>query len=249
MPSTVAIIQARIGSKRLPGKTLLKLAGKPVLQWVVEAAKRVPNIDVVVVATPDALIEQWCKDEHISIVRGPEDDVLGRYATVARKYGADVVVRLTADCPFLDSAVISDVVRLREMRDARYARAWGYPDGLDVECFTTEVLLEAAAKAVRIYDREHVTPYIQSTSIKRWADALCPLGDMSKERWTLDTEADFSFCARVAEHLRGVPSYQAILYILDQYPRLREINNATAFPPLPARDDVHAGSERCAAAD
>src|SRR6185312_2563921 len=137
---TVAIIQARMGSIRLPGKVLADLAGKPVLAWVVRAARAASGVDDVWVATStaagDDIVAAWCKANGVSVHRGSENDVLDRYVGAARASGAQVVVRITADCPFLDPAVIAQTIRLRLITGGAYASnvdppTW--PDGLDCE--------------------------------------------------------------------------------------------------------------------
>src|SRR3974390_72035 len=106
---TVAIIQARMGSSRLPGKVLADLAGRPAIAWVTRAARAVLGIDDVWIATStaatDDVIAAWCQANGVAVHRGPENDVLGRYAGAAKASGADVVVRITGDCPLLDPAV------------------------------------------------------------------------------------------------------------------------------------------------
>jgi spore coat polysaccharide biosynthesis protein SpsF (cytidylyltransferase family) len=212
---TVAIIQARLGSSRLPGKVFLRLNGKPVLQWVVEAAKRAIGVDDVMVATPDIAITQWCAEHGVWCVRGSEHDVLARYRQAAVAANAHTIVRLTADCPFLDDRVISDVLMLRERQAADYATTQFYPDGLDVECFTANTLFRAATEDMSDYGREHVTTLMRIHDSFRRAYLACPLGDLSNCRWTLDTEEDFRFCEDIARGLGDmVPSYQAILHVL-----------------------------------
>jgi glutamate-1-semialdehyde 2,1-aminomutase/spore coat polysaccharide biosynthesis protein SpsF len=165
---TVAIIQARMGSTRLPDKVLADLAGKPVLAWVVRAARATLGVDDIWVATStaagDDAIAAWCRANGTSFHRGSESDVLDRYAGAAKSSDADVVIRLTADCPLLDPAVIGQTVRLRAMTGADYASnidppTW--PDGLDCEVVTAAALRAAAAEATRPSDREHVTPFIR----------------------------------------------------------------------------------------
>ena len=167
--SVLAVIIARMGSTRLPGKVLMKLGGLPTLLWVIAAAQRAYGIDEVIVATTtepaDDAIAERCAYEEVLCYRGAEHDVLARVAAAARTIaGTTVVVRLTADCPFVDPDVIGAVVRLRKMTGAAYAsnvspRTW--PDGLDVEAFTTKALFAAEAEATRPIDRECVTTWIQ----------------------------------------------------------------------------------------
>jgi glutamate-1-semialdehyde 2,1-aminomutase len=233
---TVAIIQARMGSTRLPGKVLMTLAGEPVLAWMARAARAVLGIDEVWIATSDAAeddaVARWCDEHKVPVHRGSEHDVLDRYAGAAKASAADVVVRLTADCPFLDPQVVAQTVRLRAVTGASYASnidppSW--PDGLDCEVLTIDVLLAAAAEATRRTDREHVTPFVRNNRARFPAETLVsPLPNLARERWTLDTPADLAFLSAVAEHLpRGrPPSYLEVLAVLDREPKLREINSA-----------------------
>ena len=121
---TVAIAMARMGSTRVPGKVMRDLGGKPVLRWTIDAIKA-SMVDEVVLATStlpaDDVIEAYCKEHKIECFRGSEADVLDRYYQCAKQYHADIVLRFTCDCPFLDPNVINEVVKLREMTDASYA--------------------------------------------------------------------------------------------------------------------------------
>lgn len=228
---TVAIIQARMGSTRLPGKVLMQLATKPVLQWVVEAASLAMEVDQVVVATSmlraDDKIANWCAKNDVNCFRGSESDVLDRFRRTAWEYEANIVLRLTADCPFHDPEVIDQVVRLRKMTGASYCSnteppTW--PDGLDVECFTFEALDAAHQEAVRQTDRDCVTRFIVRNQHRFPAATLtCPLPGLHKERWVLDTAADYEFCKALARQIAH-PSYLEILRILDVQPQLRELN-------------------------
>jgi glutamate-1-semialdehyde 2,1-aminomutase/spore coat polysaccharide biosynthesis protein SpsF len=233
---TVAIIQARMGASRLPGKVLRKLGDDVVLAWVTHAARSTCGIDEVLIATsrgaPDDAVAQWASDNKVSVYRGSEDNVLERYAGAAKASGADVVVRLTADCPFLDPQVIGQTVRLRAVTAAAYASnvdppTW--PDGLDCEVFTIAALNAAAAEATRQSDREHVTPFIRNNRARFPAESLiAPLPGLSGERWTLDTPADLDFLSAVAERLDcgKPPSFLDVLAVLDREPKLRAINAA-----------------------
>src|SRR5689334_15377539 len=206
---TVAIIQARMGSARLPGKVLADLAGKPVLAWVVRAAHAALGVDDVWVATStaaaDEAIAAWCKDNKVAVHRGSENDVLDRYAGAAKASGAQIVVRLTADCPLLDPAVIAQTIRLRSMTDVDYASnvdppTW--PDGLDCEVLTVKALLAAAAEATRASDREHVTPFVRNNRDRFTAETLvAPLPGLTAERWTLDAPEDLALLSALAKQL------------------------------------------------
>ena len=231
---TVAIVQARMGSNRLPGKVLADLAGRPALGWVVRAARAVPAIDAVWVATStnasDDPIAAWCEANQVPLCRGAEQDVLDRYAKAIAASGAEVVVRITADCPFFDPAVAGQAIRLRHVTGADYAsnvdpQTW--PDGLDCEVVTASALLAAAAEAKRPSDREHVTPFVRNNRTRfTWETLIAPLPGLRGERWTLDTAEDLQFLQEVARRIPAdhVPSYLDILAIIDREPQLRKIN-------------------------
>ena len=161
----VAIIQARMGSTRFPGKVLKHLLDKPLLEWVVNACQNIPLIDEVIVATTtelsDAPIVEWCNTNKIKAFRGNESDVLSRYYEAAKSVQADIIMRITADCPLLDPHLAGQVLYFIVSDNADYAcnvlpPTW--PDGLDCEAFTFRSLEVAYKKAIRKSDREHVTP-------------------------------------------------------------------------------------------
>ena len=232
--SVTAVIIARMGSTRLPGKVLMDLGGrKKVLSWVVDAARMSPGIDRAIVATStlpgDDLIATWCRIDGTPYYRGSESDVLARVAGAVRATDdTRIVVRLTADCPFLDREVIGAVVRLQKMTGCDYAsnvspRTW--PDGLDVEAFTVEALFAAEAEATRPIDRECVTTWIARNRSRFPAQTLiCPLPGLERERWVLDTDQDMQFCRIIADELYRPASYLDILAVLDRRPGLRDIN-------------------------
>lgn len=231
---TVAIIQARMGSTRLPGKVMKKLNGLEALAWTARAARAARGIDEVWIATSgnagDDAVALWAEHNDVPVHRGPEHDVLERYAGAARASGAEVIVRLTADCPLLDPAVIAQVVGLRAMTGVDYASnidppTW--PDGLDCEVVTVPALFTAAREAVRSFDREHVTPFIRNNRSRfSTRNLAAPLPGLAEQRWTLDTKADLEFLASVTKQLprNRPPTYLEVLAVLDREPRLREIN-------------------------
>jgi glutamate-1-semialdehyde 2,1-aminomutase/spore coat polysaccharide biosynthesis protein SpsF len=237
--TTAAIIQARMGSTRLPGKVLMDLGGDAVLGWVVTAAQAIPGVDQVVVATSqaegDAAILDWCAARGVRSVAGPEDDVLERYRLAAEEAGAERILRITADCPLLDPWVCGQVLTLLERSGADYASNFdprGWPDGLDCEAFTRAALEDAAAHATRPLEREHVTPYLRAHRARfRVVNLRCPIPAIADERWTVDRPGDLDFVRAVVERLPGgaPASFLDVLRVLDANPELREIN----------RDSVH----------
>lgn len=231
---TIAIIQARISSTRLPGKVLLDLQGIPVLAWVVRAAKAISGIDGVIVATStddaDDAIANWCKNNKVKCSRGSLDDVLGRFANAARDNNADVVMRITADCPLLDPAICGAVLRLFKNHNLDYASNTApstWPDGLDCEVFSTKALYAAEKEARLKSEREHVTPFIYHNQYRfNVGNLTCPIQNLQVERWTLDNAEDLEFLDKIASHLpKGrAPSYLEVLEVLDKIPDIREIN-------------------------
>jgi glutamate-1-semialdehyde aminotransferase/spore coat polysaccharide biosynthesis protein SpsF (cytidylyltransferase family) len=234
MTRAVAIIQARMGSTRLPDKVLMDLAGRTVLGWVVRAALAVPGIDDVVVATSTAAgddrIAAWCERETVACFRGSESDVLSRFAGAARMARSDIVMRITADCPFFDPNVSGALLALLRRGGGDYAgnvdpATW--PDGLDCEIVTRWALDAAAEEATRPSDREHVIPFIRNNRARFATRTLhCPLPGLAGERWTLDTPADLTFLRTVAPHLRAdrPPGYLEVLALLDANPDWRKLN-------------------------
>ena len=233
--TVVAIIQARMGASRLPGKVLEDLAGKPVLAWVNDAARATPGVDRVCVATSDNgvddTIADWCEANDVTCHRGPEDDVLTRFVIAATAEKADIVMRLTADCPLLDPAVCAQVLQLMKRSETDYASnvdPASWPDGLDCETFTIKALNEASAEATRKSEREHVTPFIRHRRRRYAARNLsCPLPGLAVERWTLDTVEDLEFLRAVTAKLGDLsrPTTLAeVLAVLDANPELRDIN-------------------------
>lgn len=236
MTKVVAVIQARMGSQRLPGKVLKDLGDRPALDWCVEAALHAPGVDEVVVATStlheNDVIVDYAKTKKVGIFIGSETDVLSRFIGVANSRNADVLVRLTGDCPFLDPAVISEVIQLRGMKHAEYATNTdppSYPDGLDVEVFTRAALEAAHKEATRGTDRDCVTRFMVRNRHRFPASNLvCPLPGMVSERWVLDSPEDYLFLTEIVSRLKDKtkpPSYLEILRILDQEPHLRSINS------------------------
>lgn len=237
---TIAIAQARMGSTRVPGKVMRDLSGFPVLRWTVNALKMAPGIDEIVLATStlpaDDVIYEYCVKNGISAFRGSESDVLDRYYQCAKEFGADIILRLTCDCPFLDPAVIGEVIRLRKITGADYACNVDpptYPDGMDVEVFTFDALETAWKEATRASDRDTVTQFISRNRARfKAVNLTCPLPGLAKERWVLDTEDDWKFCEALANEMvfqaKGEQyeksTYLKILEILDQKPELRLLN-------------------------
>jgi spore coat polysaccharide biosynthesis protein SpsF len=201
----VAIVQARVGSTRLAGKVLLDICGAPLLLHVVERVRAARTIEEVVIATTtaeeDRAILDLAAEHEIPAYAGSVDDVLDRFYRAARRYGAEVVVRVTADDPFKDPDVIDRVVsRLQGDPALDYVSNTirpTYPEGLDIEAFTFAALERAWREAKLPSEREHVTPYIWKHTDRFRSLNVENDEDLSSWRWTLDYEADLEFTRRV----------------------------------------------------
>jgi glutamate-1-semialdehyde 2,1-aminomutase/spore coat polysaccharide biosynthesis protein SpsF len=221
----IAIIQARMGSTRFPGKVLADLNGKTLLQHVVERAQKIPTIDDVIVATStlelDNAIQDWCLNYKVNCFRGDEADVLKRFYETAEANKADIVVRITADCPLLDPNLAGQILHLVAHCGADYASnilppTW--PDGLDCEAFTFDALKDAYNNAHRSSDREHVTPYILNNQhqfkVRNIASAS---PELRAHRWVVDLPEDLEYVAKILLHSTENPSTWDILDTLHQH--------------------------------
>jgi spore coat polysaccharide biosynthesis protein SpsF len=231
----VAILQARMSSTRLPGKVLAEVVGKPLLEHVVRRARQAQMLNQVVVATTtepsdDALV-RFCVENNIPCFRGQVNDVLDRYYQAALRFDADVIVRLTADCPLLDPLVIDKVVGLFSEEKCDYAsnvHPPTFPDGLDTEVFGMNVLRQAWQEARLTSEREHVTAYIwKRPKVFRLVNLRNEV-DTSSLRWTVDELCDLEFVQAVYLHLyrAGQAPFRMadILALLEREPALKEIN-------------------------
>ena len=236
-----AIIQARMGSSRLAGKVLADIGGHPMLWHVAHRVLRCRNVDQVVVATTtneqDDPIEFFCKAEGIPCVRGLEHDVLERYFQAADLVKADIVVRITSDCPFIDPEVVDTVVAaFVATTGCDYASNtlhYTYPDGLDVEVFSFAALALARKHAESPLEREHVTPYLR-TATKAGKPLFSIINVENKEeviparlRLTVDEQADLDFVRLVYERLGKENHFfglREVLSLLRKQPELMEVN-------------------------
>jgi spore coat polysaccharide biosynthesis protein SpsF len=246
---TVAIVQARIGSSRLPGKVLLPLSGRSVLAHVIERAQTVPGVDAVWVATTvearDAAVEAEALRAGAQVYRGSETDVLARYAEAADRAAAAVVIRITSDCPLLDPALVGEMLAWFR------ARATGgdapvdylsnglerrYPRGLDAEIFTTAALALAHREARAPHEREHVTPFLYQHPERFRIHAWTGAPDRSHLRWTLDTPEDYAMLQAVHAALGAdarIRSTESIVAWLAQHPEVVALNADVAQKALP----------------
>ncbi len=214
--SLIAIVQARLGSTRLPGKVLKPILGRPMLWHIAERLRSVSDIKHVVVATSDQSgdepIRRFCYEEGIAFFAGSENDVLDRFYQAATRYKGEPVIRVTGDCPFADPEVIKrllalyhtghyDYVGVATGAGAIFSNSGRFPDGLDAECFSLGALELAWREATHPLDREHVTPYIWRNKHIFRCGILTSKEDYSQLRWTVDNHADFQLVSRIYEAL------------------------------------------------
>jgi spore coat polysaccharide biosynthesis protein SpsF len=233
----VAIIQARMGSSRLPGKVLRDIHGKPMLAWVVERTRKASSVSEVMVATTsdpsDDMVEQVCRQMSIPCFRGNIYDVLDRYYQAAREAQADVVVRITADCPLIDAGLIDTVVQrfVEEKVDFAanrlpppYQRT--YPIGLDVEVVSFQALQRAWQEASEKHEREHVLPYLYESPGRFKTLTVDHETDLGSYRWTVDTFEDLEFIQKLFTLLPDTENFTwlDVLKIVEKNPQLSEIN-------------------------
>ena len=230
----VAIIQARMGSTRLPGKVLKDLGGDTVLARVVNRTRRAALLNEVVVATTvlpaDDVIVQECERLKVACFRGDEADVLDRYFHAAREFAADVVVRITADCPLIDPELIDATIRSGFDQKADYATnslVLTYPRGLDVEVFTADALERAWSAASEEHQRIHVTPYLYENPKLFKLISIADQTDHSRYRWTLDTTEDLEMIRAVYRHFgnRDNIRWNEVLDLMENRPELALLNS------------------------
>ena len=209
---TVCIVQARMGSKRFPGKVLQDLHGYPVLEHVLARCTMIQGIDDVVLAVPDEMasdeLEAVADKLEIPTFRGPEDDVLKRYALAAKQYKADVIMRITSDCPLIDpwaAALVLAPVKAGECEYCSNVHPRTYEKGLDAEAFTRWALTVADRDAGKKRDREHVTPYIIDHPSFRQVNVSSPIKRDPNINFSVDTKEDLERVS--AEFLRRYPDW------------------------------------------
>jgi spore coat polysaccharide biosynthesis protein SpsF len=231
--TTAIIVQARIGSSRLPGKVIQDLAGRPVLEHVLRRCASIPGADVVVCAVPDQVesdvLEAIALKSGAVTFRGSELDVLSRYLGAAQSVEAHVVMRVTSDCPLIDPEICGEVLALRQQQGVDYAAnnlPASFPHGLDCEAMTIDALHEANETAFEAGDREHVTPWLRRASEIRRANLFSGDRSLVRHRWTLDYPEDLAFFRSVFVSLpdSGLGRMADVLRVLEQKPSLCQIN-------------------------
>ena len=233
----ISIIQARMGSSRLPGKVLMKIGIRPILQWVAERVEKALLVDKVIVATSDNKqddsIEQLCRRLGIDCFRGSEDNVLERYYEASKKYKADSIVRITSDCPLIDPEIIDEIIKVHfshrndcTMNDTDNS----YSRGLDVEIFNFEALEKAYLNAKKNYQREHISPYIYEHPEMFRIERIEARGIFKRPeyRFCVDTRDDFELVNKIYQMLVNSKKHisaRNIIELLDFHPELAVLNS------------------------
>jgi len=241
---TVAIIQARMGSTRLPGKVFEVFAGQTALAHCVGRVQACPAIDEVIVATTidprDDVIVEACEARGWRWSRGSEDDVLDRYYQAAVAAGADTVVRITSDCPLLDPAVVGELIARFRAAGADYAStSWPratFPLGISAEVMTFAALATAWREDADPAWREHVTPFLYRHPERFRIVGLGTDADVAFHRWTLDTPEDATLLRLIFDHLDPAAlGWRDVLAVVEAHPGWATINQAIVQKTVPER--------------
>jgi len=239
----VAIVQARMGSTRLPGKVLQDLEGETVLARVVNRLRRSRLIDELLVATTDRAADDEivteCRSLGVHVSRGDQDDVLDRYFRAAQLAKAEIVVRITSDCPLIDPEITDKTIATFLEANPDYASnslVRTYPRGLDTEVMSFATLGRAWQEARKPHEREHVTPYVYQHPAEFKLLSVTGEADHSAHRWTVDTPEDLELVRAIYSRLKGNSTFgwRDVLEVLDCEPGLMELNRSVVQKALHA---------------
>ncbi len=256
MENVVAIIQARMAAQRLPGKVLLDIGGIPMLAHVLGRTIRAHTVHKVAVATTtdpsDDVIEAFCRANGWECFRGSMSDVLDRYYQAARLLKADVVVRITADCPLIDPGLIDEAVQTFFDRKLDFVAnrlpppfKRTYPIGLDVEVVSFAALERAWREAKETFEREHVLPYLYEQEGRFKVFQLNYSEDLGALRWTVDTPEDLELVRQIVSRFNGREDFTwlDVLELFHREPQLAEINSSVNHKTYLDVDKRHKAAE------
>jgi spore coat polysaccharide biosynthesis protein SpsF len=232
------IIQARMGSNRLPGKVMKMIKGKTIIEHIVDRVKCCSMVDDIIIATTTNIQDDLIVEETIrlgqKIFRGSEQDVLSRYYNAATKYQSDIILRITSDCPLIDPILIDQmIIKYIDLNKTKIIDYLSnkikptYPRGLDVEIFSYKTLEKTFIEAIKDYEREHVTPYIYLNPEKFKMYSYENNMDFSYLRWTLDTKEDFELIKIIYDELyisNKIFGFKEALKLVNDNPSYVEIN-------------------------
>lgn len=243
---TVAIIQARTGSTRLPGKVLLPLLGEPMLVRVIRRVARARSLDDVLLATTtlpedDVIVDLGLREE-VAVTRGSADDLLDRYVAAARESAADTIIRITSDCPVIDPDVIDAAIDRFTDAGVDYASTGleprTYPRGLDVEVVTRDALERAWREDTEPAWREHATPYIYRHPKDFRLLALGVREGIAHHRWSVDTGEDYELMRRIYEVFgRDDFGWLEVLSLVEAHPEWQDLNRHVVQKSVPPGPD------------
>ena len=228
----IALVQARMGSTRLPDKVMKLVSGIPMIELLLSRLSKSKEIDQIIVATSvderNLPLVDHIRKLGYACEQGSENDVLGRFVQAGRSYHADVVVRITGDCPLVDAELVDECIRQFKGSDVEYISNTNpptYPDGLDIEVFTFDALEQAAKETNKPFDREHVTPYLREPGRFK-TGSMQYTSDLSALRWTVDEPADFAVIEKVFQHFHpdSYFTWQEVLNLQQQQPELFSLN-------------------------
>lgn len=231
-----AIVQARMTSTRLPEKVLMNIKGKPMLWHVINRLKNTKEVNEIILTIPDSnendVLEEFAEENQVKYFRGSEEDVLLRYYQAAKKFKSKVIVRITSDCPLIDSEIVDLVIEKHLKSDADYTSnslKRTFPRGLDVEVFNFKVLEKSYREAKEHYEREHVTPYIYLHPKIFKLQNIEAKGKLRKPeiRLTVDRKEDLRSIKEIYRYLynpRKIFNTKEVIGLLDKYPELLKIN-------------------------
>ncbi len=226
-------IQARMGSTRLPGKVVKKIQGKPVLAHIIERLKKIKGVKIILATTikkEDDVLESIAKQLGIETFRGSENDVLDRYYQAAKLFGLKAIVRVTGDCPVIDTNIVEKVIDFYHKNSFDYVsniHPVSYPDGLDVEMFSFEALEKSWKEGKLTSQREHVVPYILKNPKIFKIGNIINNKDYSSLRLTLDEKEDLILIRKIYKELYDKNSFfglKEILELFEKKPELVKIN-------------------------
>ncbi len=232
-------VQARMGSSRLPGKVLMEAAGKPLLTHLFDRLRRAESLDGLYVITSilgqDDPIADWADEHGIEAYRGSEDDVLDRYYQAARFFGADHIVRVTADCPIIDPAIVDHAVALAREEAGGFdlltnCYTISFTDGMDVDVIPLQSLECAWTQATTKFQREHVVPFFWETEGQRVHNFESGINYFHTHRWTLDYAEDYELLKAMIE---AFPGHEASFTLQDA------LDFAAANPQIAAINATH----------